>query len=43
MPKQSEKLRKKITREYEKKGYGKKRATQIGYATAGKIYRRKRR
>jgi hypothetical protein len=31
----------KITREYERKGYSKKRASAIGHATAGKIARRK--
>lgn len=32
-----------ITKEYEKKGYSKKRASYIGHATAGRIARRKRR
>lgn len=30
-----------ITREYERKGYSKKRASRIGHATAGKIARSK--
>lgn len=30
-----------VTKEYERKGYGKKRASKIGHATAGKIARRK--
>lgn len=35
----------KVTREYEKKGYSKKRASRIGHSTAGKIahYKRGRR
>ena len=32
-----------ITKEYEKKGYSKKKASYIGHATAGRIARRKRR
>jgi hypothetical protein len=32
-----------ITKEYEGKGYSKKRASKIGHATAGKIARGKRR
>jgi hypothetical protein len=36
------KLDKKITREYEKKGYSKKKAQYIGRATAGEVAREKR-
>lgn len=46
MPKKFDKLEKKIEHEYEKKGYGKngkKRAKNIGYATASKIARKKSR
>lgn len=32
-----------ITREYERKGYSRSRARQIGRATAGKVAREKRR
>jgi len=31
-----------VTREYERKGYSKKRASKIGHATAGKVAREKR-
>ena len=41
MPKKFDKLERKIEKEYIKKGYSKKRARKIGYATAGKIARRK--
>ena len=41
MPKKFDKLEKKIEKEYIKKGYGKKRAKKIGFATAGKIARKK--
>jgi hypothetical protein len=36
-------LSSRITREYERKGYSRKRAKHIGRATAGRIARRKRR
>lgn len=36
-------LERKVEREYERKGYGKKRAAHIGRATAGKVARLKRR
>ena len=42
MGKKFNKLEKKIEKEYKKKGYSKKRAKSIGYATAGKIARKKR-
>ena len=42
MEKKFKKLEKKIEKEYTKKGYSKKRAKKIGYATAGKIARRKK-
>lgn len=35
-------LKNKVTRSYERKGYSKKRATYIGRATAGKVAREKR-
>jgi hypothetical protein len=37
------KLKNKVTRSYERKGYSKKRAEYIGRATAGKVAREKRR
>ena len=40
MPKKRDKLAKKIEHEYEGKGYGKKRARSIGFATANKITKR---
>lgn len=42
MPKKFDKLEKKIEREYKKKGYPAKKAKAIGYATAGKITRKKK-
>ena len=42
MGKKFNKLEKKIEKEYKKKGYSKKRAKKIGYATAGKIARKKK-
>lgn len=36
------KLKNKVTREYEKKGYSKEKAQQIGRATAGKVAREKK-
>jgi hypothetical protein len=36
------KLKNKVTRNYEKKGYSKKRAEYIGRATAGKVAREKK-
>ena len=42
MGKKFNKLEKKIEKEYRKKGYSKKRAKKIGYATAGKIAQKKR-
>lgn len=36
------KLKNKVARSYEKKGYSKKRAQRIGAATAGKVAREKR-
>ena len=42
MPKKTGKLEKKIEKEYKKKGYSKKRAKKIGFATAEKITRRKK-
>lgn len=36
------KLDRKVTEEYEKKGYSKKKAEYIGRATAGKVAREKR-
>jgi len=41
MGKKFKKLERKIEREYEKKGYGKKRSKYIADATAGMIYRMK--
>jgi len=37
-----ERLDKRITKEYEKKGYPKRKAEYIGRATAGKVAREKR-
>jgi hypothetical protein len=42
MGKKFERLEHKIEQEYRKKGYSKKRARSIGYATASKIYRAKK-
>ena len=42
MGKKFNKLEKKIEKEYTKKGYSKKRAKSIGYATAGIIVRKKK-
>lgn len=42
MPKKFENLAHKIEREYEKKGMSHKKALGIGYATAGKIFREKK-
>ena len=42
MGKKFEHLEHIIPKEYEKKGYSKKDAERIGYATAGKIYRNKK-
>lgn len=42
MGKKFEKLRRKVTSEYIKKGYSRKTATAWGYATAGKVYRNKK-
>lgn len=42
MGKAFKKLEHEIEREYEKKGFSKKRSEYIGKATAGKIYRNKR-
>lgn len=39
MGKKFKKLERKIEREYEKRGYGKKKSEYIGRATAGMIYR----
>ena len=33
----------KVTREYERKGYSKAKASKIGHATAGKVARAKKR
>ncbi len=41
MPKKFDKLERKVEKEYIKKGYSRKRAKRIGFATAGKIARRK--
>ena len=43
MGKKFEKLRHIVQKEYEDKGYSKKRAEKIGYAVAGKVYREKKR
>ena len=43
MGKKFRKLDRTVTREYEKKGYGVKRAKYIGGAVAGKVFREKRR
>ncbi len=43
MGRKFKKLDTKVTREYEHKGYGRKRARYIGGAVAGKIYREKKR
>ena len=42
MPKKFDKLEKHIEREYEKKGYSRKRARNIGFSTAAKIARLKK-
>ena len=42
MPKKFHRLEKKIEKEYIKKGYGKKKAKKIGFATAGKIARKRK-
>ena len=42
MPKKFDKLEKKIESEYKKKGYGSKRAKQIGFATTNKIMKKKK-
>ena len=42
MPKKRDQLAKKIEHEYEKKGFGKKRAKSIGFATANKIFKKKK-
>ena len=41
MGKKFDRLEKKVEHFYEKKGYGHKKAKQIGYATAGKIFHKK--
>lgn len=35
-------LSEKVTKEYEKKGYSRKKASQIGHATAGKVAQEKK-
>jgi hypothetical protein len=42
MPKKFDKLERKIQKEYIKKGYSLKKAKSIGFATAGKIARIKK-
>ena len=42
MPKKFDKLERKIEKEYLKKGYRRKQAKKIGYATAGKIARKRK-
>lgn len=42
MGKRFERLEKRIEREYREKGYSKERAESIGYATAGKIFRKRK-
>ena len=41
MGKKFDKLEKKIEKEYKKKGFSSKKAKSIGFATAGKIARKK--
>ena len=42
MPKKFDKLERKVEKEYIKKGYSRKRARSIGFATAYKIARKKK-